>query len=96
MRRSCFSGAKITVSCAIPVSEMIGAKCETGRDIAVADAKTVSDRKLKTLMCEAGNLARCKSCESQCAYGREFVRRKTNDNQGDNHSKGRNDQGVAV
>ena len=96
MRRSCFSGAKITVSCAIPVAEMIGTKCETGRDIAVADAKTVSDRKLKALMCEAGNLARCKSCESQCAYGREFVRRKTNDNQGDNHSKRRNDQGVAV
>ena len=96
MRRSCFSGAKITVSCAIPVAEMIGAKCETGRDIAVADAKTVSDRKLKTLMCEAGNLSRCKTCESQCAYGREFVRRKTNDNQGDNHSKRRHDQGVAV
>ena len=75
MRRSCFSGAKITVSCAIPVSEMIGAKCETGRDIAVADAKTVSDRKLKTLMCEAGNLSLCK-CSSHAVGRRSTVQNR--------------------
>lgn len=75
---------------------MIGSKYESGRDIAVADAKAVSDRKLKALLCDYGSVTHCKSCESQCAYGREFVRRKTNDNQGDNHSKRRHDQGVAV
>ena len=96
MRRTSLSGSKINVSVCIPINEMIGSKYESGRDIAVADAKAVSDRKLKALMCEAGNLARCKSCEAQYAYGREFVRRQTNDNQSDNHSKGRNDQGVAV
>lgn len=96
MRRTSLSDSKINVSVCIPINEMIGSKYETGRDIAVADAKAVSDRKLKALLCDYGSVAHCKSCESQCAYGREFVRRKTNDNQSDNHSKGRNNQGVAV
>jgi hypothetical protein len=96
MRRTSLSGSKINVSVCIPINEMIGSKYESGRDIAVADAKAVSDRKLKALLCDYGSVTHCKSCEAQCAYGREFVRRKTNDNQGDNHSKGRHDQGVAV
>jgi len=38
------------------------------------DPKRVSDRTLKTLLCEAGSVKYCRGCRL-CAYGKELLRR---------------------
>ena len=41
-----------------------------------SDPEKVNDRRLRQLMCTAGGAKICPACEAQCAYGREFIRRK--------------------
>ena len=41
-----------------------------------SDPEKVNDRRLRQLMCTAGGEKICPACEAQCAYGREFIRRK--------------------
>lgn len=45
------------------------------KDMGIYDAKAVTDRKLKSLLCDRGTVRNCRGCESPCAYGRELVRR---------------------
>ena len=45
------------------------------KDMGIYDAKAVTDRKLKSLLCDRGTVRNCRGCESPCAYGKELVRR---------------------
>lgn len=49
-----------------------GQKAEAG---AHGSPKELTDRALAKQLCMAGP-ARCAWCESQCAYGREYIRRR--------------------
>lgn len=44
-------------------------------NMCIFDARELSDRKLKGMMCSYGTKKHCEKCESSCAYGREFLRR---------------------
>lgn len=41
-----------------------------------SDPEKVNDRRLKKLMCTDGSAKVCPLCVAQCAYGREFLKRR--------------------
>lgn len=74
MRRTMQGGPIHRIS-AIVTEEPTGKGTIPWNDMGIFDAETINDRKLKSLLCDRGTVKNCRGCESQCAYGREYVRR---------------------